>query len=99
MEVVQARAEFISIIAFLAWSVVYQPVSETFAAHVSWQTFVGSLKPVKPGSALAVLMVNYVLQVCSAFAVWVYWNRPGTNTEMHIATLSCWIFRAFLYRL
>ena len=93
-----ARAEFISIVAFLSFAVVYQPVSESFAAHASWLLLTPDIKK-DPHTPIVILMLNYCIEVLSAFAVWIYWNTPGTNTDLHLATLCCWMLRSFLYRM
>jgi hypothetical protein len=91
------RAEFASIVAFLAWALVYQRVQDTFAAHPSWKNFMD--KTCGEPSGLTWVITTLFFQALSAFSVWNYWNNPGLNTILHLTTLGVWIIRQFFYRI
>lgn len=93
-----ARQRYASLIAFLAWAVLYQSVKDTFAAHPSFQKWSRVWCAGAQASPLVYALLSFAVQICSAFAIWVYFLVPGTNTAYHIAVLTIWAVRAMLNR-
>ena len=95
-----ARANYNALAASLAWSILNQPMDQSFFAHVSYQRFAKRFccGPWKQAPSLLYSGLSYAVQICTAVGIWVYWTVPGLNTSFHIAVLAVWLTRVSFNR-